>query len=276
LTWQPGKTIEDAATEARREFLQARATWHPQLVSETHPTDGGLTWDLTVYADDGGQRDGIWIADLDGWVLEYRATYRGDAEAQVVADVSAMTAAVEATAGAQLGLCAKSPVPRRTGQLITDAKGGDARAMMTAILGATAIVAAGKPGETAAQPLTWCAEQPLKAGDAPALFWRGVKPDGSDAETDRVTLMTVGPPPTITVDNDPLAAVVEHERGDKPTWVARVASPDNTRVYGYFTGRPPPETLVALFANVVAGKAKPLTSYGVKGTSITIGVAPSK
>jgi hypothetical protein len=276
LTLRRGTGVVDAAAEAKREFLQVRATWRPQLISETHSADGGLPWDVILYADDGGQRDGIWIADLDGWTLEYRVTYRGDLEAQVMADVSAMTAAVQTTAGAQLGVCAKSPEPARTGRRITDDKDIGARAMMTALLGATTTMMEQKPGQLAAKPIAWCAEQALKAGPAPALFWRGVDDDGSDAKTDRVTLMTVGPPPTMTVDNDPLAAIVDRETGKKPRWVARVAHPDETSVYGYFTDRPPAAALTALFADVLTGKAKPLTSYGAKGGQISIRLPPSK
>jgi len=276
LTLRPGVTADQAMAEAKREFLQVRTTWHPQLVSETHPTEDGLAWAVALYADDGGQRDGIWIASLDDWILEYRATYRGDTEAQVMADATAMTAAAQATAGVELGVCAKSPSPLRTGRLITDTKATAADAMMTAILGGTTLIAAEQPGHAATTSVTWCAEQPLKVSDKPALFWRGVSADGSDAQIDRITLMTIGPPTTLTVDADPLAALVAKQAGHKPTWVARVADADQTHVYGYFTDRPPADVLAALFADMVTGKAKPLISYGAKGKSISIGMPPAK
>jgi hypothetical protein len=69
---------------------------------------------------------------------------------------------------------------------------------------------------------------------------------------------------------------VESESHSKAAWVARITDADRTRVYAYFTDRPPAAALVALFADVLAAKAKPVTSYGAKGNQISIGLPPSK
>ena len=251
-------------------YLELRANLHPQHISDTSPSDGPLKWQVALYGDDIG-RDGIWIADLSGWTLEFRSTYRASSEADTLADIAAMTQVVLRSAGAHLDLCAKTPPPLRNGEPIRDAKADKDSAMMGAILGG-AILAAGTNGGEAlpAAPVTWCAEQPLRLGNTDALFWRGVHDDGSDAETDRVTGMTFGNPPTLAVGTDAMTNLVEGQSGGSPKWSATMADAEHTRIYGYFTGRPPPEALSALFADIASGKANPHIGFGVKGTSISI------
>jgi hypothetical protein len=101
--FQPTVPIDKLFADAEGSFLRIRASANPQLRREFHPTDGGLTWDAAIYDDDHGMSDMIWIGDLDGWMLEYRLTYRTADEDQAFADLAAWTDAVKASAGAQLG-----------------------------------------------------------------------------------------------------------------------------------------------------------------------------
>ena len=277
LTRRSGTSPADSMTEAKREFLLVRAAAHPQLLAETQPAVGGLAWDLALYAVDNGLHDAVWIADLDGWTLEYRATYRAGVEPQVTADIARITAQVQASAGARLDLCAKSPPPARTGVAITDKATLSSAAMMSAILGGGALAAAadGKAIGTP-QPVIWCAEQPVRTPRFPMLFWRGVHPDGSEANTDKVSVMTVGKPEELIVAADELGNLVADAKAPTNNWVATIESPDLTRVYGYFTGRPSPEVLSKLFSDILAGAVKPLIGYGDKGKSVTISMPSDK
>jgi hypothetical protein len=269
--------VDAAVAEAKRELLQFGAERHPQLVSDTRSAAAGLDWSVTTYAEDGGVHSAIWIADLDGWTLEYRATYPGAAEAQVQLDIAALTDLVQRSAGVRLGVCAKSQPPARPGVAVVDQATLSSAAMMTGILGGGALAAAedGKAVKTQ-QPVVWCVEQPAPTPKAPLLFWRGVHPDGSDAESDKVSAMTIDEPPELTVSPDELANLVADAKTPTTRWVASIASPDQTRVYGYFTDRPPPELLSSLFADILTGKARPLVGYGAHGKSITISMPSDK
>jgi hypothetical protein len=274
LTRRPTGSLDDAMAEAKREFLQVRAAMHPQPISETRPTVGGLAWQLALYGVDGGMRDAIWIADLDGWTLELRVTYRADAEAAVQADMAAFTDAARGSAGARLDLCGKSLPPARTGALVPGGKDASTDAMMSALLGGAASSAAAK-GAAQAPRVTWCVETASSNGQVGVLFWRGVHDDGGDAAIDRVTAMTVGEPPQMTVHGDDLAAIVDKANGRPAKWTAETASGGTTRIYGYFDGRPTAPALEALFLDALNGKA-PMSSYSVEGGKITIGMPASK
>jgi len=268
--------VDEAMVEARREFVTGRAEWHPQPFSDTRRTDGAVAWHVLVFGDDQG-RDGIWIADLDGWTLEYRITNTVAVDSRAQADMAAMTELVARSAGARLDLCAKSPPPSRHGVPIKDDKDRGATAMMSAITMAAASngVDGGKTNPPP-MPVTWCVEQPVPGAPADLLFWRGVHDDGTDAGTDELTAMAKGPPLALMVANDPTTALIQNELGRPPRWTASMANTEQTSFYGYFTDRPSPEALAALFQAIIAGKAHPLSGYSAKGRSITIDVPSDK
>ncbi len=76
--------------------------------------------------------------------------------------------------------------------------------------------------------------------------------------------------------SDPTTAVVEKELGRPSRWTASISKGDQTSFYGYFTDRPPPETLAALFQDILAGKIQPTSGYNAKRRSITIDVPSGK
>jgi len=276
LTRRSGTSADDAMAEARREFLVGRADWHPKPVSDTSSQDGDIAWHTLIYDDDAG-RDGIWIADLHGWTLEYRITYAPAAEARMAADIAATTQFVRRSAGARLALCAKSAPPPRPGVAIKDAKTDSSSALMSAIVGAAATVAArdGKAADSARQ-VTWCVELPEGGPKADVLLWRGVFDDGSDAATDRITEMTVSAPPELISASDPTTNLIESQLGKPPRWTASMSDAGQTRFYGYFTDRPSPAVLSVLLEDILAGKAHPLSAYSASGKSISISMPPAK
>ena len=125
-----------------------------------------------------------------------------------------------------------------------------------------------------AEPAAWCAERPVQGGQVAFLLWRGVRADGADANTDRLTATTAGLPPTISANNAPTVNLVEGELGHAPVWVAQMAQGDEVRIYGFFSARPAPEALAALFAAVLADKAHPLVSYNPATRHINISQPP--
>ncbi|HLK23566.1 MAG TPA: hypothetical protein VKT30_02800 [Caulobacteraceae bacterium] len=260
--------------EAKGALEQARKEKHPRIISETHSIDNGLTWETAVYAEDIDIHSAVWIANLDGWLLEYRATYPSAAEQAVRADISSFTALVQKSAGARLALCAHSTAPDRPGAPITDRKSLEGMAMMSALFGAEALGAAKRGKAEPTPPAIWCVEGAVD-GSPPLLDWRAVHADGSDGAADQVSAATMESPPVLVVAPDSLLAITNGASQSAPTpWVATTSRGDTTWVVGYFAGRPSAEMASRLFADVLNGKAKPLVGYSVKGGNVTISMAP--
>ena len=212
LTRRAGSGIDAAMAEAKRELLQFGADKHPQTLGNKTSTANGLNWMVALYGEDGGAHSGIWIADLDGWTLEFRATYPAADEEATIADLAAFADAAKASAGPTLDACSKSQTPQRRGTLITDQKANEGAAMMTSILGGAALAAAADPknkDDVKEEPLFWCPEAPLQSGAHGMLFWRAVKADGSDGRSDKISLMTRDEPPVLMLSGDSLAGLVE-------------------------------------------------------------------
>jgi hypothetical protein len=149
--------------------------------------------------------------------------------------------------------------------------------MMSAIISSAAQSAAAN-GSVAkpASPVAWCAERGMPGEPLDALLWRGVLADGADAMVDRMTAMTNEPPVTLTAARNSMVDIVQRESGGPAgEWEATTSQDSKTSIWGYFTGRPKPEALAALYADILAGKAQPLSTYAVNGKQISIG-APAK
>ncbi|HEY3889636.1 MAG TPA: hypothetical protein VGL73_13745 [Caulobacteraceae bacterium] len=278
LTRRSGSRVEDALAEAKKELFQLRAAMQPKPISEMRSKAGGLDWVTALYGLNNGLRTGIWMADLDGWTLEYRASYQASEEGQVLGDIAALTAIVRTSAGARLDLCARSPSPARTGVAVTEQAEISKTAMMTALLdgGALGAAAEGKPIGKPAAAITWCVDRPIPTSPRPLLYWRGVTDDGGDALTDRLTPMTDGLAPALVVAPDELANLVARAQSSREHWVATIAGEDQTQVFGYFTGRPSPELLTELLIGIASGKTKALIGYGFHGKTLMISAPPAQ
>lgn len=280
-------TLEGAMDEARREFLAMGASRHPSLLSETVEADGDTSWRKAVYATDNHLRDGIWISDLHGWTFELRTTWREDLEAQGLADVKAITAKVAAEAGAHLALCARSKPPIRDGAGVKNAKDAADEAMSSSIIAGALLASAaqGEGNDHSDPPAKWCVEAPMERSGHDLLFWRSVEPDGSDARGDRITMMTQGAPPTLTLEPDSMADLIRNNGkprdGGKAAaapparWIATLPSGDQTMIFGLFDGRPGPDAVADLFESILEGKAKALGGYGAKDKAIVISMPGS-
>jgi hypothetical protein len=274
LTRRDAPGLDQAMAEARRELEQFGGARHPQFVSETTSNDDGLAWTIAAYADDGGLRDAIWIADLSGWTLEYRATYAADEEARVSGEIKTFAAAVRASAGARLAVCAKAAPAERHATPVTDRSEIESAAMMTSLLGgALQSAAANKPSDALPAP-TLCVEHTGRYAKVPLVFWRSIAPDGSDRLLDEVTTVSSGAPVTVSFATGGLSGLMSglgEGKADKPPqWTATFDQKGQTLIFGYFSGRPSIDQMGELVAGMLSGAAKPVGGYGVKGKDITI------
>ncbi len=194
LTRREAPGLDAAMAEARRELEASNAARHPRLASQTRPRQGDIDWTIAVYDDDGGMRDAIWLADLSGWTLEYRATYHAEAEARITGEINAFAADVRAGPGARLATCAKARAARRNGRPVTDRRAiEDAVAMSSILGGAEQSIAAEGKDEALGPPPTLCVERAGAYQGVPMVFWRSIAPDGSDLRLDQATTVSMGP-----------------------------------------------------------------------------------
>jgi len=279
LTRRTVPGLDAAMAEAKHELEQFGAARHPQFVSETTSSGDGLDWTIATYSDDGGLRDAIWIADLSGWTLEYRATYAAAEELQVAGEIKAFAAAVRASAGARLQTCAKASPAERHATPVTDQAEINSASMMTSLLGGVGQAAA---DSKSAQPLpapTLCVEQTGRYANVPLVFWRSLGADGSDQLLDQVTTVSSGPPVTVSFAGGGLSGLVaalgESKAGKPMQWTATLDRKGQTLIFGYFSGRPSIDQMGALVAGMLSGTVKPVGGYRAKGKAITI-FMPSK
>ncbi len=272
LTRRGSGDLAAAMDEAKKEFLKTRADQHPKPVSEDRLSLNGLGWDKALYVDDGNQGDEIWVADLHGWTYEYRVTYPAAEAAATKSVLSQIMAVSEASAGVRLAACAKSPPPQRNGPRILDKARLESAPMMTSILAGAAAAAAKDQGAGAGKPITFCVDQTAQRDGHGFLIWRGVDDDGADLQADRISVMTTGAPPIMDLSAEQLATLVRKpsSAGDTVDWIATMSNGDRVSIYGYFNGRPDTDAAVALFDEILSGKAKSIGGYSADGKTITI------
>ena len=277
LTRRAGTGLDAALATSESEILKFGAERHPKPLGRTRMTVAGLNWTTAAFDEDGGLRSSIWLADLNGWTLEYRSTYAVAEEARVRADLEQMSVRVEASAGARLALCAKAPSPRRSGALITETDVIDSATLSTSLAGGDAMAAV-LSGKAKPKPApVWCADAPAEQGGFHLMVWRAVDAtSGADAQADQVTIIdaTTRPAPVMQVVPDTLKDVATDANGAVdgrlPRWVATIANADHVMILGYFYGRPSAEAVSKLYRDILSGKAKALGSYSASGKDITI------
>ena len=271
LTRRTTTTLDAAMAEAQSELLQLGSARHPSLISQPTGEDQGLTWTGKIYAEDAGVHSLIWMADLHGWTLEYRATYPATQEASITPEISAMNAQVLVSAGHKLGQCAKASAPQRTGRRITDRKTLESASLLAALLGSTAeAMARDKPTIVVASDSVWCVENRMETDAGPAIYWREVNADGSDGGSDKVTGFSDTPPPYLEVTADELASVMREGKTKHGQWNATLIDGEQSWIFAHFDGRPSPQTLSGLWSDIQTGKATSLIGFKLEGKNTTI------
>jgi hypothetical protein len=275
LTYRNGSGLPEAMLEAKRELENGNAARHPKLVSETKSREGEVDWNIAAYEDDGGMRDVIWLGDLSGWTIEYRATYRIRDESRVSTDIRTFAADVHASIGGRFQTCAKSKPAARDGKPVTDQNSVQSSSMMTSILGGGMQLVAenGKASETQSPMI--CFEHAASYAAYPLVFSRSIGANGADKLSDVVSVVTAGAPITVNFAGGGLAGLVTDKPGQPQQWTATYDRDGQTLIYGYFSGRPSIDQMGDLVARMLSGNAKPVGGYSAKGKAISI-MMPSK
>lgn len=269
-----GRT-QEALAEAKREFLEASAARHPLLASEARSQGGGLDWTIVLYGEDGGLADGIWMADVGEWILEYRVTYHAADQAKVESELKGLTSTILGDIGPRLQACAKAPAAERLGRPVTDKAAIQSASMMTSVLGGALMVAKPDPKPAQEDVAFRCVDQVLERDGITMLAWRTIRPDGSDAMSDEISVETDRGPLVMSFSSGGLSGFLADAGKNKPPqWSATLEQDGRTLVFGYFEGRPTLDEMGILFAAALKGKAKPVGGFSAKGNSITINMPP--
>jgi hypothetical protein len=275
LTRREGESLDDDLKEARRELVAI----HPDVTERAPAAAIASTTVLenAIYTRDGGQTvEGIWVGDISGWTLEYRATWVPQEESTTLAEIAALTQRAEQSAGTQLGLCSKTPAPVRSGTLVTSKDEIGSYLMMQSLLGA----APEKLDKTAAPdaPPTWCAESPVGPADANLLLWHAVTAEGGDALADRITPAALGEPLPLMSAPDAMSIATGTDKTNssgKTRWIVSIKDGSQIWIYALFDGRPSAQALAQIGADVVNNKTRPIGGYKVDGNNITINMPES-
>ncbi len=265
----PGYTLAVGYALAKDAILKGSPQRHPVLISDEQVDSGGLKWSRAIYGEDGYVRTALWLAMLSpGWSFEYRATYPADHEGAADAALAKLTQMAVESAGRRLKLCEAHSAPARAGVLLTDVDAGRKLAAASSLMG---IRNQGPDAQPA--PAAWCAEAPVQQGPIPLLHWRGVDEDGADARIDKVTVMTMEPPPTLELAPSRLPAGQPDGAAGRPApdrWIAIQTRGVRTVIFGYFDGRPEPQAAAALFVQALQGKAPALGGYDPESGGIDL------
>jgi len=269
--------IDEAYNMAKAAVPRAQASRSPRLVADGVVEADGLRWRRAVYAFDRDEQSDVWMTDLHGWALKYRVTYRAADETAVRASLAAITGQIRQTAGVRLASCAK-PAPARPGKRLPTKGLGANPTMLAALLSGAAASENGDKASVAAPPPVYCPEEAFATDGKGFLLWRTVEADGDDLKADRLTAMTMGPPPTLDIALDEVGNTITAElTGKKQSrWVATMRTQDATEVYGYFDRRPSGQAVMPLLLEILAGKAAPLGAYDHKTRSIQLNMSGSR
>jgi hypothetical protein len=279
LTRRFAQSLDDDFAEAKHELMAD----HPDATETavaTPPAAAGTTFKTEFYARQAaGLREGVWIGDLDGWTLEYRGTWIPADEASIFTMVSTLTAKALASAGAQLGLCAKLPAPVRDGVLVTGKDDIQNSLVSQTIIAAAAEGAVQDAHGTATEP-AWCAETVIGDGNDALLLWHGVNADGGDAQVDKVTPFTTGEPgavvSSVNSSLDQILSEAANAPKTKQRWTISFTDDRGTWTMAFYDGRPTAEALARIAHDLRDNKARPLGGYSTKDKKITITMPEQK
>ncbi|MGA7714072.1 MAG: hypothetical protein WCA81_19425 [Rhizomicrobium sp.] len=280
LTRRSATTLADDFKEAQRELLAVTPSAVPLPEADQKSIASNLPWQQLIYSEKNGYvRSGIWIADLVGWTLEFRATYMASDEQSALVEMAALADTAQASAGPELTICAKSSVPARHGEKVTDKDEIQSAVMMATLLGA---MSQGTKGESGAEKepvriIHWCAEGLVPGVAKPILLWHGAFDDGSDASADRVTPVTIGTPPILMSAPDALADLANDDKNKNgpSTWIVSLQNEKKTWIFAIYHGRPEGAALASLMNDILDRKAVSIGGYSTDGKSINIDL-PSK
>jgi hypothetical protein len=247
-------------------------------VSESLEQWDGQDWAVVLYGEDAAVTDGIWMADIAGWTLEFRVTYRTADQSRIAEEVKDSAKTILKDVGARLVTCAKAAPAERRGRAITDKAAIESASMMTSVLGGALAAGLQKKDANAGDPTFRCAEQAIQHDGMAMLYWRSIRPDGSDALYDEISVELNDGPLAMSCTSGLLGLIADQAKDKtdrEPQWSASVDRGGRNLIFGYFWGRPTIEDMGGLFEAALTGKSKPVGGYSAKGNAITI-ITPPK
>ncbi len=264
LTRRKGESLADDLQSAK-DALKLNMT-SAQLIEGAIASPAGLPFTGAIYSVTGSIRTAVWVADVAGWTMKFRATYRNDNETSVVAAMSTLTDSAKRTAATHLSACAAAPSVTRDGKEITDKDRIMSLSLMAGMLDATLDEKNVKPAEQ------WCAQEATGDNEAPMLFWRNIAVAGNAGPMDRISLMTMGEPPVLVSTANPTASLIDNEAGEGKGLIHQLSEKrgDTSYIFTFFSGRPAVATLTPVAKDVFLGKRNPTTSFNSKTNTITI------
>jgi hypothetical protein len=267
LTRRKGGSLADDLQIAKDALKQNMTS--AQLIDGASAAPTGLAFQGSIYAVSGTIRTAVWVADVSGWTMKFRATYRSENEADVVATMTTLTDGAKRTAVTHLAACAAAPAVTRDGKEVTD-KTKMMSLSLTAMMGEASDDLDDKAAKPAAEQ--WCAEEALGDQETPMLFWRNIANASNAGAADRVSLMTMGEPPILLSVGNPVAGLVQTDlTGDGGLIYQFTARQGTTSfVFAFFAGRPSSTALAPIAKDVFLDKRGALTSYDSKSKTITI------
>lgn len=263
LTQRHGQSVDDDLAKAQTELGQ----YHPDYTLLPAGPEGALSddaaWRRAMYdAHKGTTHSGIWIRDLSGWTLEYRATYATGSTAEAVAVMETLTKQAVTTAGTHLSACAAAAPIERKGTEDSSSSSVMAMTLMSAV-----------PDDSApAQAENWCVE-PVTDEIGPTVFWRNIASDEHSGAVDRLTIDDDKGQDTIVIAGAPLLSIVDDQSGHKDLPLAHVATlTRGTKVYilAIYRGRPSAADVFGLARDLFGGKRQPLAVRDGKNVTVTM------
>lgn len=222
---------------------------------------------LTYTQQNGAMWSGIWMTEISGWMFEFRATYRPEAQQKMFDAMAELTRRVAETAAKHLAICAKAAPVVRDGVAVTDKDVLQKAMMMATLFGAVRSEADKKEIQ---KPVHWCAERNI--GPAPGVFWHAVYDDGSDALADRITPESVDDPVALMSAPNLMAALLSDgkEANNGPQWFVSLKVGNKTWFFAIYQSRPSVEALAQILSDIAGHKARSIGGYSVDGKNVTI------
>jgi len=212
---------------------------------------------------------GIWMTDLAGWTLFFRATYPTTRKSEAIAAMAVLAESVVSEVLPHLTNCAIAPEPGGNGKEITD----------VTLLMATVLTSAGLAniGKMQTETPLWCATTGSEIDGVPILIWQNAA--SSAASPLLATVTSLEKSPSFELTSNPLVTAVvggAHKEFKGPIYMLTVVGEKDVRLYAVFDGRPSYQELGQIVANVLLGKKNPFASYDAGGKHVTINTGTSK
>jgi len=268
LTKRTGQSLQDDFNAARA-AISSHQPDREMTEGPAEPIAGLRAAFSTSYAvDDEDATTALWLANLSGWTLKFRALYLDRARTETMAALAELSRQAQSTAGVHLAACASAPSVARNGVQIADQE----LARRLSLIAGMSEQAGTENVTTFPKAERWCVEDKIDAREAPLLYWRNVATGGSDGPVDRLTLMTEEEPPTWLLSTNAAANMLVDAKDAPGPLIHQLTEPREGKVFmfAYYRGRPALASLAPLVRRIIAGQAKPIARYDPKTNTVTL------